>query len=92
MSLNTFTEYYWKGCKRKKYNFNKLKAEESYVASKALVSVLPKDDRVSLTMSTCQLVSTISPDLLGKSDGISYIFIFYNRKVIKKRPTHTVLV
>ena len=44
MSLNAFTEHYQKWCKRKKYNFSQVKAEEIYGKAKELVPVLPKDD------------------------------------------------
>ena len=48
MSLNAFTDHYRQWCKRKKYNFNKSKAEEIYGASKELVPVLPKDELTKL--------------------------------------------
>lgn len=50
MFLNTFTTYYQKWCKHKKYNFSKAKAEEIYKASKEFVPVLPKDDLTKLTI------------------------------------------
>ena len=48
MSLNAFIDHYQKWCKRRKYNFSKIKAEEIYGASKELVPVLPKDDLTKL--------------------------------------------
>ena len=48
MSLNAFTDHYRQWCKRKKYNFSQMKAEEIYGASKELVPVLPKDDLTKL--------------------------------------------
>lgn len=48
MSLYAFTDHYQKWCKRKKYNFSKVKAEEIYGATKELVPVLPKDDLTKL--------------------------------------------
>ena len=44
MSLGAFINHYQKWCSRKKYNFNRTKAEEIYGAAKELVPVLPKDD------------------------------------------------
>ena len=48
MSQHAFTDHYQKWCKRRKYDFSKLKAEEIYGASKELVPVLPKDDLTKL--------------------------------------------
>lgn len=48
MSLNAFIDHYQKWCKRRKYNFSKIKAEEIYGESKELVPVLPKDDLTKL--------------------------------------------
>jgi transposase len=48
MSLNAFIDHYQKWCKRRKYNFSKIKAEEIYGESKELVPVLPKDDLIKL--------------------------------------------
>ena len=48
MSLNAFIDHYRQWCKRKKYNFRKVKAEEIYGASKELVPVLPKDELTKL--------------------------------------------
>lgn len=50
MSLNAFTEHYQNWCKRKKYNFSKLKAEEIYGLSKELVPILPKDEITKLIL------------------------------------------
>ena len=44
MSRNAFIGHYQNWCKRKKYNFSQLKAEEIYGKAKELVPVLPKDD------------------------------------------------
>ncbi|MCC8027926.1 MAG: IS110 family transposase [Clostridium sp.] len=48
MSCNAFTCHFKNWCKRKKYNFSKVKAEEIYGAAKELVPVLPKDDLTKL--------------------------------------------
>lgn len=48
MSLNAFLEHYQKWCKRKKYNFSKAKAENTYGATKELIPVLPKNDLTKL--------------------------------------------
>lgn len=50
MSLKAFEIHYQKWCKRKKYNFSQLKAEEIYGAAKELVPVLPKDDLTKLVV------------------------------------------
>lgn len=50
MSLKAFETHYQKWCKRKKYNFSQLKAEEIYGAAKELVPVLPKDDLTKLVV------------------------------------------
>lgn len=50
MSLNAFVDHYQKWCKRKKYNFSQVKAEEIYGAAKELVSVLPKDNLTKLIL------------------------------------------
>ena len=50
MSLEAFKAHYQKWCKRKKYNFSQLKAEEIYGAAKELVPVLPKDDLTKLVV------------------------------------------
>ena len=44
MSLNAFVEHYQNWCKRKKYAFNKSKAEEIYTKTKELVPVFPKNE------------------------------------------------
>lgn len=48
MSSNAFVDHYQNWCKRKKYNFSKVKAEEIYGTAKELVPVLPKDDLTKL--------------------------------------------
>lgn len=48
MSSSAFVDHYRNWCKRKGYNFSKIKAEEIYETSKELVSVLPKDDLTKL--------------------------------------------
>lgn len=48
MSLNAFIDHYQKWCKRKKYNFSRVKAEEIYGKSKEIVPVLPKDKTTKL--------------------------------------------
>lgn len=48
LSLDAFVSHYQKWCKRKKYNFSKVKAEEIYGASKELVPVLSKDELTKL--------------------------------------------
>ena len=48
MSLNAFIDHYQKWCKRKKYNFSRVKAEEIYGKSKEIVPVLPKDETTKL--------------------------------------------
>ena len=48
MSRNAFIGHYQNWCKRKKYNFSQLKAEEIYGKAKELVPVLPKDDITKL--------------------------------------------
>lgn len=48
MSLNAFIEHYQNWCRRKKYNFSRLKAEEIYGKAKELVPVLPKDELTKL--------------------------------------------
>ena len=44
MSLNAFVEHYQNWCRRKKYAFNKSKAEEIYTKTKELVPVFPKNE------------------------------------------------
>ncbi|BDQ60358.1 IS110 family transposase [Enterococcus faecalis] len=48
MSSNAFVDHFKNWCKRKKYNFSDVKAEEIYGAAKELVPVLPKDDLTKL--------------------------------------------
>jgi transposase len=60
LSLNTFIDHYQKWCKRKKYNFSRLKAVEIYEIAKELVPVLPKDNLTKLIVKQAveQLNST----------------------------------
>ena len=48
MSLNAFIDHYQKWCKRKKYNFSRVKAEEIFGKSMEIVPVLPKDETTKL--------------------------------------------
>ena len=50
MSLKAFTEHYQKWCKRKNYNFNRLKVEKIYGTAKELVPVLSKDNLTKLVI------------------------------------------
>lgn len=50
ISLSAFTDHYQKWCSRRKYNFNKSKAEEIYGKAKELIPVLPKDNFTKRTI------------------------------------------
>ena len=60
MSLKAFEPHYQKWCKRRKYNFSQLKAEEIYGAAKELVPVLPKDDLTKLSVVRDEVVEKIT--------------------------------
>ncbi len=84
MSLHAFTDHYQKWCKRKKYNFSQLKAEEIYGAAKELVPVLPKDhltklivkqavDQLNITSKTVESLRTLMNETASKLPEYSIV-------------------
>ncbi|WP_414150033.1 IS110 family transposase [Acetobacterium malicum] len=84
MSLHAFTVHYQKWCKRNKYNFSQLKAEEIYGAAKELVPVLPKDqltklivkqavDQLNITSKTVESLRTLMNETASKLPEYSIV-------------------
>ncbi len=84
MSLTAFTDHYQKWCKRNKYNFSQLKAEEIYGAAKELVPVLPKDhltklivkqavDQLNITSKTVESLRTLMNETASKLPEYSIV-------------------
>ncbi len=84
MSLHAFTDHYQKWCKRNKYNFSQLKAEEIYGAAKELVPVLPKDhltklivkqavDQLNITSKTVESLRTLMNETASKLPEYSIV-------------------
>ncbi|MBC3887711.1 IS110 family transposase [Acetobacterium paludosum] len=84
LSLHAFTDHYQKWCKRNKYNFSKLKAEEIYGAAKELVPVLPKNDltklivkqsvdQLNITSKTVEALRTLMNETASKLPEYSIV-------------------
>jgi transposase len=84
MSLHAFTVHYQKWCKRNKYNFSQLKAEEIYGAAKELVPVLPKDhltklivkqavDQLNIASKTVESLRTLMNETASKLPEYSIV-------------------
>ncbi|MBS5708301.1 MAG: transposase [Ruminococcus sp.] len=87
MSLNAFVEHYQNWCKRKKYAFNKSKAEEIYTKTKELVPVFPKNeitkhiirqaiDQLNSTSVTVETIRTLMNETASKLPEYSIVMQF----------------
>lgn len=84
MSFHAFTVHYQKWCKRNKYNFSQLKAEEIYGTAKELVPLLPKDhltklivkqavDQLNITSKTVESLRTLMNETASKLPEYSIV-------------------
>lgn len=87
MSLNAFVEHYQNWCRRKKYAFNKSKAEEIYTKTKELVPVFPKNeitkhiirqaiDQLNSTSVTVETIRTLMNETASKLPEYSIVMQF----------------